>query len=89
MVNHLTICIPKVANDIHKDFIFDVFNQYHFGKIKYIKIKKKNNISTAFVHYTYFNNDKKSQYVKNLLDYHKVPKKEKKDLFKELTESIG
>ena len=68
MVNHLTICIPKVDNDIRKDFIFDVFNQYHFGKLKYVKIKKKNNISTAFVHYTYFNKDEKSQYVKKLLE---------------------
>ena len=71
MTRHLTICIPKVNNKINKNFIYDIFNQYHFGKLKYVKLLKKNNISTAFVHYTYFNDDVRSQYVKNLLENEK------------------
>ena len=37
-MNKLTICIPRVENNVNKKLIYDVFNDYDFGTIKKIDL---------------------------------------------------
>tara|TARA_Y100000813_G_C24161248_1_gene352189 strand:+ start:196 stop:477 length:282 start_codon:yes stop_codon:yes gene_type:complete len=62
------ICIPKVDSIYNKSFIYNTFNQFHFGKIKKIDLINFNNFNRAFIHYTSWNNDERSNWVKNILD---------------------
>jgi len=68
MSNRTVICIPKVDNNYNKQNIYNIFNNFHFGKIKKIDLINFNNFNRAFIHYTTWNNDERSQWVKEILD---------------------
>lgn len=56
-----SICIPKVERNITKNFIYDIFNNLGFGKIKnidvvkYKKTNRNNNFNRVFVHFSNWN----------------------------------
>jgi len=56
-ITYPTICIPKVHKSITKDYIFQVFKKYNFGKIIKIDFITINNINKAFIHLSWNNRD--------------------------------
>ena len=54
-----TLCIPRVCKTVTKNTIYDVLNNYKFGKIKKVQIieNKNKNCNIIHIHYCYwFNN---------------------------------
>jgi len=68
MSNRIVICIPKLDTKYDRNFIYNTFNHFKFGNIKKIDLIKLNNFNRAFIHYTKWNNDDRSIWVKNILD---------------------
>tara|TARA_R110002020_G_scaffold68236_4_gene178614 strand:- start:11 stop:388 length:378 start_codon:yes stop_codon:yes gene_type:complete len=55
-----TLCIPRVCKTVTKNTIYDVLNNYKFGKIKKVQIieNKNKNCNIIHIHYCYwFNNE--------------------------------
>jgi hypothetical protein len=75
MSGEICICIPKIKNEINKQYIKDVFYQYNLGPIKKIHVvyakEKKNKL--AFIYFYRLNNSENStkikQYLENDLDF--------------------
>ena len=66
-MNNPSICIPKVDQNISKNFIYTVLNRYNFGEIKKIDIIKMNKGSKVFIHFKYWYNTDKSLKVREIL----------------------
>ena len=64
----LSICIPIVNKNIKKSYIIDVFNSYNFGIIKIVDLIMLGKNKRAFIHYSHWNNNEKSLYIKQLLE---------------------
>ena len=64
----LSICIPIVNKNIKKSYIIDVFNSYNFGIIKKVDLIMLGKNKRAFIHYSHWNNNEKSLYIKQLLE---------------------
>ena len=62
-----TLCIPRVCKTVTKKDIYDVLNQYNFGKIKKIQIieNKNKNCNIAHIYYNYWYNN---EYVNGVKD---------------------
>ena len=69
-INQPSICIPRVSNNIKKDFILTTFEQI-FGKdsIQRVDIVKKqsNDYSCVFVHFNFWMNTPNVQSIRNRL----------------------
>ncbi len=66
-MNNPSICIPKVDQNISKNFIYTVLNRYNFGEIKKIDMIKMNKGSKVFIHFKYWYNTDKSLKVREIL----------------------
>ena len=66
-MNNPSICIPKVDQNISKNFIYSVLNRYNFGEIKKIDMIKMNKGSKVFIHFKYWYNTDKSLKVREIL----------------------
>ena len=62
--SEFTICIPRILNT-NKMFIKNVFDKYQWGIIDNINIVNKNNGCIAFIHYSFWNKNKKAMEIKN------------------------
>ena len=67
MPNNIIICIPKVRTNISKNYIYNIFNKYNFGKIQRVDLVRKYNTQKAFIHYDYWNNNEKVSQIKGWL----------------------
>ena len=69
-INQPSICIPRVSNDITKDFILNIFEEI-FGKdsIDRVDIVKKNSkiYSCVFIHFNFWTNTPNVQSIRNRL----------------------
>ena len=66
-MNKLTICIPRVENNVNKKLIYDVLNDYDFGSIKKIDLINIGKYKRVFIHYKYWNTNPISMKVKDVL----------------------
>ena len=66
-MNNPSICIPKVDQNISKNFIYTVLNRYNFGEIKKIDMIKMNKGSKVFIHFKYWYNTDKCLKVREIL----------------------
>ena len=67
---NISICIPRISSDVTKWEISDVFNKLNIGKILKIVtvINTNNKTQKVFVHFKYWNNNVKSNKIKNILN---------------------
>lgn len=68
MATRTVICVPKIDNCYSKNFIYQTFNSFNFGRIKKIDVIHLDKYQRAFIHYITWNNDERSKWVKNILD---------------------
>ena len=64
----LSICIPMVEDHINKKNLYDTFKKHNWGEINRIDLVKVKNKQRAFIHYHYWYNNNKSNFVYNLLN---------------------
>ena len=63
----IILCIHKVASNINKSFIYDIFNKHNFGHIEKIDLIHKENSKKAFIHFKKWNKDDRSQSIKDII----------------------
>ncbi len=67
MSDNPSICIPKVDQNITKNFIYGVLNRHKFGEIRKIDMVKMNKGFKVFIHFKYWFNNEKSLKVREIL----------------------
>ena len=67
MSDNPSICIPKVDQNITKNFIYSVLNRHKFGERKQIDMVKMNKGFKVFIHFKYWFNNEKSLKVREIL----------------------
>ena len=64
LTEYPTICIPKVDLKIKKNDILNIFQKYHFGKIKKVDLIPFGKFKKAFIHLNWDLSNEKSRLVR-------------------------